>query len=224
MSTGVVFLIARRALRVDRRATAARYSLQRALLELGPSGFPFEQFIAEMLRHEGYRIRTGVVLQGRYVRHEVDVDARRGRERVLAECKFRGKSDGKVDIKIALYVHARAEDLDVLRYQRFLLVTNGRFTRDALRYGDGVGLDLLSWDHPTGSGLRDRIDRAGLHPVTALTALRKQEQQSLIRERIVLCADLLARPKLVDRLRLGARRQQQLWREVEGLCDPGRGG
>ena len=74
ISSDEVFRIARRELQKHRRSTAARYSLQRALQDLGPSGFPFERFIASLWRHDGFRIRMGPRLQGRLVRHEVDVE------------------------------------------------------------------------------------------------------------------------------------------------------
>ena len=217
MPTDEVFRIAHRALRHDRRPAAARYSLQRAILQLGPSGFPFERFIAELWQHEGYRARLGVRLQGRFVRHEVDIDATRGKERVLAECKFRGQSDGKVDIKVALYVFARARDLIPTGFRQFWLITNGRFTKDALAYGKGVGLRLLSWDYPKGDSLRERIDRAGLHPVTVLSSLQKAERQRLLRENIVLCTDLVRHPSVVDELGMSPHRARQLWQEVDGL-------
>jgi hypothetical protein len=218
MSTRQLFRIAHRELKKATRPTAARYALQRAILDLGPSGFPFERYVAELLRHDGWRTELGVTLQGRYVAHEVDIDARRKGERILCECKFREKPEGKVDVKVALYVHARAEDLAPARPDRFWLVTNGRFTQDALRYGAGVGLYLLSWNHPRGESLRERIDRAGLHPVTCLAGLRKAEKQELLRRRVVLCADLQQDPDLVDDLGLSHRRARQLWSELEGLC------
>jgi hypothetical protein len=85
MATTEVFGIAHRLLRNERRDTAARYSLQRAIQRLGPEGFPFEKFVGELWRHEGYRVRTGVVLQGMYVRHEIDMVAERDGDRVLCE-------------------------------------------------------------------------------------------------------------------------------------------
>lgn len=218
MATTEVFRIAWRLLRQERRDTAARYSLKRAIQQLGPDGFPFEKFVAELLRHDGWRTRTGVVLTGRFVRHEVDVDAVRDQQRLLGECKFKTQSDAKVDVKVALYVQARAEDLAVVGFDQFLLITNGRFSADALAYGKGVGLGLLSWDHPKGDSLRERIDRAGLHPITVLSSLRRLEQQTLLRRGVVLCAQLRQRPKLVDDLHLSPGRAAQLWREVEGLC------
>lgn len=221
MSTAEVFRIAHRLLRHERRDTAARYSLQRAIQRLGPDGFPFEKFVAELWRHDGFRVRTGVVLEGRHVRHEIDLVAVRDGERVLGECKFKIQNDGKVDVKVALYVHARAEDLGAVGLREFWVITNGRFTSDALVYGNGVGLGLLSWDHPKGDGLRERIDRAGLHPVTVLTSLRAQEQRVLLRKGVVLCAALRQRPNVLDELRLSAGRATSLWQEVEGLCEGG---
>ena len=221
MASTEVFRIAHRLLRHERRDTAARYSLQRAIQRLGPDGFPFEKFVGELWRHEGYRVRTGVIVQGSYVRHEIDLVAERGRERVLGECKFKVQSEGKVDVKVALYVHARAEDVGAAGSQQFWLITNGRFTSDALVYGDGVGLGMLSWDWPKGDGLRERIDRAGLHPVTVLTSLRGAEQGVLLKKGVVLCATLRKRPGVLDELRLAPGRAAKLWEEVEGLCESG---
>ena len=54
---------------------AARYSIKRAVFALGPSGFPFEQFLAEILRAHGWKTQTGAALMGRCAPHEVDVYA-----------------------------------------------------------------------------------------------------------------------------------------------------
>ena len=59
--------------REDAPAVAARYSIKRAVFSLGPSGFPFEQFFAEVLKAHGWKTRTGVILSGRCAQHEVDV-------------------------------------------------------------------------------------------------------------------------------------------------------
>lgn len=219
MATTEVFRIAHRILRREGRDSAARYSLQRAIQQLGPDGFPFESFIAALWRSDGFRARTGLRLQGRFVRHEVDVIAKRGDETRLAECKFKVQSDGKVDIKIALYVHARAADLKAVHGGTFWLITNGRFTKDALSYGEGVGLRMLAWNHPKGNGLRERIDLSGLHPITALSSLQKKEQVALLREGVVLATALRDREGLVNELGMSANRTRELWREIEGLCD-----
>jgi hypothetical protein len=216
-----LYRIAFQILRQAPKATAARYSLQRAMLELGPSGYPFERFLGELLRHEGWRVRTGARLKGRFVSHEVDFDARRGERRILGECKFRLDANGKVDVKTALYVYGRAQDLRAVPggYSQFWLVTNGRFTNDAQRFGGGMGLYLLSWNHPKGDSLRERIDRAGLHPITCLTGLHKREKQDLLRAGLVVVADLHEAPRNLERLRLSPNRLRQVRREVDALCE-----
>jgi len=206
MSTKELYKLAFRELR--RRApdpVAARYGLARAVIELGPSGYPFERFVGAVLAAEGHRTKVGVTLQGRFVRHEIDVEAVApdGR-RHLCECKFRNHRQGKVDVRVALYVYARSLDLRTEEnpYDDFLLVTNGRFTSDAYHYGQGVGLRMISWLYPEGDGLKARIDRAGVHPVTCLTHLRLRDKRELLRHDVVLCRELLAAPETLDRLQV----------------------
>ena len=215
-----LFQIAHGVLRRARRPAAARYNLRRAVERLGPSGFPFERFFAEVLASEGWTTEVGVTLQGRYVTHEVDVDARRDGERILCECKFRRDQRSKLDVQVAMYVFGRAEDLKALPggYRQFWLVTNGRFTSDALRFGEGMGLAMLGWDHPKGQGLRDRIDRSGLHPVTCLTDLRRGEQKRLLHAGIVMCRQLQEQAGWLDRLELPHSREQRVRRELAALC------
>ncbi|MEM7200598.1 MAG: ATP cone domain-containing protein [Planctomycetota bacterium] len=225
MTTGELYRIAHRMLRRARRPAAARYSLQKALQELGPGGYPFEQFVGELWRAEGWRVRVGARLRGHLVSHEVDVVAtrprgpKRGRE--LAECKFRNRADGKVDVTVAMYIYGRACDLEQTResWSSFWLVTNGRFTSDALAYGEGMGLQLLAWDHPAGDSLRERVDRARLHPITALTHLRVRDKRALLNRGIVLCRQLRRRPRLLDELDLPDRRRRQIANEAAALTE-----
>lgn len=62
-------------LRESSRHLAARYNLKQAIMELGPSGFAFEKFFAEILNHQGYKTKIGQFLKGQCVTHEVDVVA-----------------------------------------------------------------------------------------------------------------------------------------------------
>ncbi|HEY4524731.1 MAG TPA: ATP cone domain-containing protein [Candidatus Paceibacterota bacterium] len=61
---------------------AARYSMKRAIFSLGPSGFPFEQFLAEILKAHGWHTRTDVMLMGRCAPHEVDVLAEKDKRKL----------------------------------------------------------------------------------------------------------------------------------------------
>jgi hypothetical protein len=209
----------------DEPALAARYSVKRAVFALGPSGFPFEQFFAEVLRAHGWKARTGVALNGRCAPHEVDVLAEKDGKRIGVEAKFHNEPGGRTDIKDALYVHARYEDLakapdEGSRVHEGWLVTNTRFTRNAIRYAQCSNLTLLAWDYPRGNGLSTMIERARVHPLTCLTTLSEGEKRRLMDHRIVLCRDIGAEHVLRDH---GVRpdRIPDVLREAKYLCTPG---
>ena len=173
-------------------AVAARDSIKRAVFAPGPSGFPFEQFLAEILRAHGWHARTGVPLSGRCAPHEVDVLAEKNGKRIGIEAKFHNEPGGKTDIKDALYVHARYEDLArspeaSSRVHEGWLVTNTRFTRNAIRYAQCSNLTLLGWDYPRERGLLSLIEDARVHPLTALTTLSDAEKRQLMDQNVVLC-------------------------------------
>ncbi len=188
-------------LREHRRGIAARYSLKRAVWDFGPSGFPFELYIAALLKAEGWEASTDRIVQGACVEHEVDVVARKGAEFLYVEAKFHNSPGFKTDLKTALYVKARMDDIRAARAAkkggekeavRGLLVTNTKFTTHASHYASCAGLELLSWEQPQGKTLHDRIDAAGLYPITALTSLNRREKMFLLERRIVLCSDLIS--------------------------------
>lgn len=193
MTTEQIYRHAFEILKAEENApVAARYSIKRAVFALGPSGFPFEQFLAEILRAHGWTARTGAALNGRCAPHEVDVLAEKNGRRVGIEAKFHNDPGGKTDIKDALYVHARYEDLhnspeDSSRVSEGWLVTNTRFTRNAIRYAQCSNLTLLGWDYPESRGLMNMIEEARVHPLTCLTTLSEGEKRRLLDNKIVLC-------------------------------------
>jgi hypothetical protein len=179
-------------LRRDARSTAARYSLRRTLFELGPSGHPFEDFVSQIFKSEGWDVLPRQILQGKCVPHEVDVYAVRNGEHLAAELKYHNYPAYKTDVKIALYVKARMDDIwagadhtaGVKRVDHGFLVTNTKFTSQAMDYGKCSGITLLGWSYPHHGSLYDRIVASGLYPVTALTSLRKAEKRLLIDKNI----------------------------------------
>lgn len=176
----------------DHLPVAARYSVKRAVFQLGPSGYPFESFLAEVLRANGWSARAEVTLMGRCVSHEVDVLAEKQGKRVGIEAKFHNDPGGKVDVKDALYVKARYDDLKQAplsssRVDEGWLVTNTTFTRNAIRYARCSNLTLLGWDYPKTRGLLSLIEEGKVHPITCLTSLSESEKRRLLDNKIVLC-------------------------------------
>lgn len=227
MTTKQIYRMAHRMLRKEVRHAAARYSLKQALLGLGPSGYPFEKFIAQLLVADGYQAQTGLLREGKCVTHELDVFAVTDSHVVVGECKFHNRQNKVNDVKVPLYIHSRFNDL----LSGFLnapewntqtiegwIFTNTRFTDEALRYGRCAGLHLISWDTPFDFSLRDWVDRTGLHPLTCLTTLTTQEKNLLLEQRIVLARDLIRNPKVLKQAEVPARRIRGIIDEAELLC------
>jgi len=204
---------------------ASKYKLKKAIYELGPTGFPFETFIGQVFNYSGYKTQIGELLQGKCVKHEVDVVATLGTVKLYIECKFHGEEGRNCDVKIPLYIHSRYRDIvenqgksDQVTTQGWV-VTNTRFTTDAVTYGNCVGLKLLSWDYPKENGLKERIDLLGLYPITVSTLLSSREKNSLLSKDIVLCQQLLNDPSYLDHLKIAATRKAKILHEIKLLCN-----
>ena len=55
------------------KRAAGRYNLKKALRDLGPTGFPFEKFVAQIFRQQGFLVKTDQIAIGKCVSHEIDV-------------------------------------------------------------------------------------------------------------------------------------------------------
>jgi hypothetical protein len=213
-------------LRQDSRAASARYSVRRALFELGPSGHPFEDFIAKLFEKEGWSVEWRKVIQGKCVSHEVDVYATRKGEFLAAELKYHNDPGYKTDIKNALYVKARFDDIwqcdpktQVCPIDHGMLITNTKFTSQAVDYARCSGLELLGWSYPENASLYDRIVANGLYPVTALTLLKKAEKRLLIDKGIVTCDQLREHRELLRSLSIPPERIGAIIAETQSLCE-----
>ena len=189
--------------------TASRYSLKKGLLEIGPSGFPFEKYISEIFNYLGYTTKVSVIFQGKCVQHEVDVVAENSTTSLMIECKFHHTFDIKCDVKIPLYIHARFNDIEknwkdepdqLNKKHQGVLVTNTRFSEDAIDYGNCVNLQLLSWDYPKKDSLKELITKSGLYPITCLQTLSSYEKSLLLSKNIVLCKQLTENKQLLKEI------------------------
>lgn len=207
---------------------ASKYKLKKAIYELGPTGFPFERFIAAILEFSGYSTNTNDLIDGKCVSHEIDVLAEKNGESTIIECKFHSEEGRNCNVKIPLYIKSRYDDIKKNwnagnkksnKLSQGWVVTNTRFTIDAVDYGKCSGLFLLSWDYPYNDGLKDRIDRLNLYPITVTTLLSKSEKQFLLSRDVVLCRQLLKDTFYLDHLGVSATRKTKILNEIEQLCN-----
>ncbi|MBI5401115.1 MAG: restriction endonuclease [Candidatus Yonathbacteria bacterium] len=200
MKTAQIYKHAYAVLKKNKYPAAVRYSLRKAVMELGPSGFPFEKYVAEVLRRKGYTAQTGVILPGFCVSHEVDVLMEKSERHIFVECKFHNQQGIKTDVKVALYVHARFLDLQkghdakeegtAPKVHEGWLVTNTKLTTDAITYARCAGLNIIGWDYPEKGNLHDLILETGVHPLTFLSTLSARDKNNLLEQGIVMCRDL----------------------------------
>ncbi len=123
----------------------ATYSLKQSLMDLGPTGYPFEKFVARLLDAEGYKTQVNSIVQGKCIRHEIDIVAIKNNETVMVEAKFHNGAGIKTDVQVALYTYARFEDtLGKNLFTKSMLVTNTKATTDAIAYAECVGMKILT--------------------------------------------------------------------------------
>ena len=196
-----------------------RYSLKEAIRQLGPTGYPFEDFISKLLQTEGYKTRVRQILHGKCVSHEIDVIAEKDSRTAMIEAKFHNSSGVRSEIHVALYTQARFEDIRERNHlDEAWLVTNTKTTIDANIYARCVGMRILSWDYPQGAGLRDLIEHSRLHPLTMLTTLSQSQKMTLLENHIVLCREILENPAIIDILYLSVQDRKNVMSEITTVC------
>jgi hypothetical protein len=207
---------------------AAKYHLKRGIMELGPSGYPFEKFFSEILKHFGYQTLINQRVKGKCVNHEIDVIAEKRDHQYMIECKYHNHPGSVCDVKIPLYIQARFKDVEnswrlaagnINKTFQGWVATNTKFTTDAIQYGKCAGLKLVGWDYPPEKSLKNMIDDSGLFPVTCLTTLNKSEKNELLNRNIVLSRDLCESSSVLVELRLNATRIKNILEEAARLCE-----
>lgn len=175
----------------DKKATL-RFNLRKAIFDLGPTGFPFEKYVARIFQAQGYKTNVGITLQGECVTHEIDVLLEKDGRRAVVEAKFHNDGGVKTDIQVALSTYARF--LDVAKRNNISdcwVITNTKLTTDAIAYAQCKNIKILAWNYPNENNLQDFVERPHMYPITTLSELTKDEKTRLIEDNIILTCDLL---------------------------------
>ena len=217
-------------LKKKHKAVAARYSLRQAVMGLGPTGFPFEMFFGEILKQRGYAVQVGIVMQGRCADHEIDILAKKENAHIMVESKFHNSPGFKTDLKIALYVQARFDDLMKKRKHRGIsgktrtheawLVTNTKFTSKAIAYAECTGLKLVGWNYHAQGNLRDLILEHAAQPLTSLSTLSRGNQKKLFEKGIVMCRDIPKKKHVLKEIGITGRKADTVIKEIGIICAP----
>ena len=226
VTTREIYKLAFDELKKISNAAAARYSLKRALLELGPAGFYFEQWIARVFQNIGYKTETGQLIKGHSVMHEADVIAKKGEKTYWVECKFRNAEDTKISVTTPMYVLSRIKDISGINYNLFetqtkftdgWLITNTYFTKDSVAFGEYYGLRLLSWDYPKDKNIKSLVDQNALYPITCLTSLDGKQKQKLLEQKCLLVKEMFNDQNILNSLNLNEEKKSEVLKEAKDL-------
>ena len=226
MSTADIYRMAFLLLRKHASHVAVRYSVRRALAELGPDGFPFEKFVARIFQSRGYETLTDQQVMGTCISHEMDVVAWKDTTLAMVEAKFHNEFDLKSDVKVALYVKARFDDIlpNTFKYggvERKLtekyLFTNTKFTDQAIKYGACNGLSMVGWNYPEKGNLHQIIEENKLHPITCITRLSHNQKRDLVGRGVIICSDAIAHPEILTSIGLNDVEVQAILAEAQAI-------
>ncbi len=227
MSTTDIYRHAFSLLRDFEKRVAARDSLGRGPIGRGPTGFAFEDYIGEVFRAYGYQVEVGKMVQGHCVSHEVDLIAYDSKKLIMGELKFHNELGYKSDLKVALYVKARMDDLKGRNFMcggksrsidEGLLLTNTKFTQTAIQYATCSGLPLIGWNYPEGKGnLQEMIETKGLHPISCLSSLTHHNREDLYKRGVVLCKTLLENKDILLQVGIRELQLEEVLDEVRSL-------
>jgi hypothetical protein len=228
ISTKQIYKLAFALLKKASNSHAARYNLRAAIQMLGPAGFFFEKYIARLFISEGFLAQTNLFLSGKCVGHEVDIVIMKNSDIEMIECKFHAGKDANSDVKIPMYILSRFNDLKDRKHLIYTkndfisgcwIVTNNRFTSDAILFAKCSGLKLLSWDYPDSNSLRRKIDDQQLYPITCLTTLSLAEKDKLLVLDIILAREIIGNIEILEKIGLSPTRIKNVLKEAAQLCN-----
>jgi Holliday junction resolvase len=198
MTTKQILNITLRILRKELPTIAIRYDLKGAMLRLGPAGFPFESLVAEILREYDYKAKVRSLLNGTCVGHEIDVIATKNKKSFLIECKYHNSPGIYTGIKEVLYTYARLLDLKegfkkgkCQKLDEAWVVSNTRFSPDAIKYANCKKIRIIGWKHPAGDSLENMIEKKKLYPITMLRKMDRYSQSKFAKSGLLLSKDLI---------------------------------
>jgi len=226
ISTGLFYEKAFELLKNMKHSFAARYSLKKALRDLGPEGYYFEKWVTKLFQTQGFKAISGQTLQGEAVSHEIDVVAAKGDRLILCECKFRNDVEAKISVTTPMYFLSRFNDLKNLKFEYFglemsptdgYMVTNAYMTSDSIAFAEKYNIQLISWDYPDNLNIKQLVDDYKFYPVTCLTTLTFEERTILLEKNCILIKDIVQNPVLLDHFKFEEERQNIILEEANDL-------
>lgn len=193
ISTFEIYKLIKENLAKERESSSIRFDLKYAIKRFGPEGFIFEKFIKEILEKLGYEVINNRIVKGKCISYEIDFIAKDQDLRYIGECKYRNMTGQRVDVSVILKSFAALDDIKDNNPEHdieTIVVTNEKFTENAIRYAKCKKIKLLGWKYPEEEGLERIIDTNNFYPITILPSFNKNYLELFAKENILLVKNL----------------------------------
>jgi hypothetical protein len=200
ITTTEIFKLARQELSREQPQAALKFNLKSAMRNLGPDGFSFEKYVRQLFVNYGFSVKIDQYIPGRCIAYETDIVAEDADTVYFGECKYHNQAGVKVDLSVCMKIFAASVDVvdNYFKNQRAagkkiipLVVTNAKFTTQAIRYSECQGIKLLGWNYPKNNGLERMIESKKLYPITILPSFKSYMNNAFGSAGMMLAKDLL---------------------------------
>jgi len=176
MGTNDIYKLVLKAISEEKNLSGLRqrYQLKDAIMRLGPSGFAFENYVADLLKYYDFQVfGIRVNVKGKCAMHEIDLIGMSNLGQFMIECKHNSHRGTYIGLKVALYTHARFLDTSP-RFSGEIIFCNSKISEDAKKYANCIGQQVFSWRYPSEKSLEKIIEQNKLYPITILNLSSKE--------------------------------------------------
>lgn len=224
ISTFEISKIIQKYLEKEKKILAIKFNLRSAMRKLGPDGFVFEKFVKEVFISLGFKATCNEYLKGKCISYETDLVAQKGKTKYIGECKYRNKMGDRVDVNVPLKTFAVMEDLsydfDSNQKVKPIIITNEKFTSNAIKYSRCKKINLLGWRYPKEKGLEKIIDDNKLYPSTILPSYKESYLHIFAQEGLLLAKDFTPeKAEVLNRYKITSKIINQLIKEADNLLN-----
>jgi hypothetical protein len=159
----------------------------------------FEAYVRAILARDGFEVSPNQLLIGKCVNHEVDGVARKNGFIYFLEVKHHLNYHIPTGLDESRIARAVLEDVaegfalgrSDLKIDGAMIITNTRYSQEAIQYGKCRGILQVGWSSPTGHGLQDLVTETNLFPLSCLRGLKRDVREKLANSGIVLFEQML---------------------------------
>jgi hypothetical protein len=172
--------------------------LKKALSLMNPVP-DFEQFVRNLMKNHGYYVTPNQIIRGKCVEHEIDAIAEKEGITYIVEVKHHVNYHTLTGLDTVRISRAVFEDitegfelgLNDIKVDKAMVVSNTKFSGQALQYVECRGISHIGWNTPPGRDLPTMIEEKNLYPLTYLKGLDARTRRKLLSVGVIFVKDLL---------------------------------